>query len=189
MKKIALAILVLAVVAVAHGQNRNPANAGKAVKLHNPLTVGTVTYDTGAPADVFHLGNPSSGNLFNTNMGAPLISGTVNRMSLYVGTYFNAGTFTVWPGPVPMNSVYFFGTFSANTFNAFSFTPVAVQASFLAGMNGSLGFVTDSAGGQGFHGQAINWQSFTIQPYQGQNGMARVTGNILPVELMRFDVE
>lgn len=194
MKRSALPLAIALLASVVTAQTRNPDGAkGTATPIPSlPDDVGTVIYDTGAPADLIRNDVSSGGNLFDTAQGNPLIGGTVYAVSFYVGqTAFTSGAFTFFPNP-PVASTYFIVTgINGGAFNAFSHTPVNVGTTFLAGVSRYLGFVTDSTQGQGFHGGQINWATNqTFNTYPGENAMMRVTGDIVvPVELMHFDVE
>ncbi|MEZ5330854.1 MAG: hypothetical protein R2991_02105 [Thermoanaerobaculia bacterium] len=192
MKKLVFAVVALSIVGGAHAQSRNPAGAKATAKpiAELPDVVTTVIYDTGAPADLIRNDVSSGGNLFNTNLGNPLLGGTVYGISFYVGQTVGASVgFTFFPNP-PVVSSYFIVPVNGAQFNAFTFTAVNVGTTFLAGVSAYLGFVSDSANGQGFHGGQINWNTNdTFNTYPGENAMVRVTGDLVPVELMKFDVQ
>ncbi len=192
-KIVVLAVVLVAGVALAQApRNGQSGQANDITSL--PDDVGTVIYDTGAPADLFPDGGgdlESGANHFDTQLGNPLIGGTVYAISFYLGP--NAVTFmsfTIWPNP-PVSSAFFGVSVTPGAFNAFSFAPVAVDTNFFAGAGSMVGFVNASTQGQGFHGGQLNWGTFdTFDPVTGANAMVRITGDIIvPVELMHFQVE
>ena len=184
--------------------------------LWNERAVGSITYDTGFPAVGFGDngggGKKTSnirGNRFNTHTGIPVLaSGTVSTVRAVVvpgpSNTANSAGFVLTGPKTSMGG--------ANAILASQFaTPTGVidTVSFtgLSGQyTGSSFFVlfgdfetvyvpvfgTGTTLGQGHHaviGLSAEPDIAATTPMPGLNGLIRVTGNIVPVELMTFAVD
>lgn len=168
---------------------------------------GTIRYDPGAPEDFFRAYdgvNRSVGNQFDTRQGNPLIPGTVSALTLFPRVVGSDGIVTLFGPPTataaPILGIFYPTGMVNSTFNVVPVTQ-QVGSSFLAGVYiGTFGSGPDSLGmrsastqGQGFHGMQINFVGATagtgFQTLSGQNAMVRVTGTVVPVELLSFGVD
>ena len=169
--------------------------------------VGTVQYDTGAPAGFRDNWGSVVGNNFNTGFGNPhtisLITFSMNGtfantpVRLYgapagtvapviASTFFAGlpiGQLVVWDvNPnLPHSGQFLGGVEQSGSFSSINTTFVGVQ-------------IDANNGGQGFHGMNINLSGNGYNPAATAGGgpfntIFRATGNNLPVELMGFDVQ
>ncbi len=162
-----------------------------------PEGTGTVQYDPGGPPDAL-LSNASAtylfGNLFNSQSGSPLNSGTITGLSWYQGALPSAVPVLAPFSASPIFAVLAVGT--ASTFNSINVS-VAVPGSFFGGVAAptgtafaSVGMRSASTNGQGFHGLQRDFYGGVILPMPTTNVMFRVSGNIIiPVELLEFEVD
>ncbi len=160
------------------------------------------------------------GNLFDTRNGQPLSSGTVTRLSWYQGAgcpppycggeeeglsgyYAFIGVF-LNPGAAT-GAAAFLATVNQYAFNSISVSvTVSGSPNFFVGLNlfpggeplrgpalfGSVGAVTATTNGQGFHGHQRDWTGNNSAPLTATNAVVRATGSIIiPVELLEFEVE
>jgi len=197
---------------------RNAKNAAKAPgaavkpKVAPPQKlVGTIQYDDGVITNNFG-GGAIIGNRFDTAVGNPVLtSGTVSTVVAVVqaqssNTTSSAGFVLEGPQTGGGGAFAIFSTFT----NGLTATTETVTYSGIgAGYTGSSFFVlfgdfasvyvpafgTGSTQSQGHHGvvgytggMGPNITS-TFDFGGALNGLVRVTGNVLPVELMSFDVE
>ncbi|MCB1056371.1 MAG: hypothetical protein KDD11_12795 [Acidobacteria bacterium] len=203
--------------AMARGQQ--PLKAGSGLKAtartghaQNAVerAVGSIVYDDGVITNSFG-GGAIIGNRFNTATGNPLmVSGTVSTV---VGVVVQGPAFTtssagfVIEGPQTGGGGAFaiFSTFTGAT----GVTDTVTFAGLGASYTGSSFFVlfgdfansyvpafgTGSTQSQGHHGVVgytggMGPNITSTFDFGGTlNGLVRVTGNVLPVELMSFDVE
>ncbi len=164
----------------------------------------TIRYDPGT--DLYSAGSlkPVVGNLFDTQFGQPLASGTIYRISAVIGSDGGYdGSFAV-AGPVAGTTAPFLAAprFPADTaYTAVaSFSPLDVPSVFVVGflvnLAQGLGLATRTTQGQGFHAHSWyggygNQRATGIRPIAGQNATIRVTGSVavVPVELLEFDLD
>lgn len=167
--------------------------------------VGTVVYDTGAPDFISVLTSDKIvGNRFDTNQGNPLLGGSVYQFTFWAsGNHYPGGQLLfVHPAAgtgAPLGSVFASGAVAGSNFNAFSFSPIAIPATFLAdvfidGGWGNVGIDSDTTQGQGYHafyGQILINGVYSIVGYAAQNAntLLRMTGDFVPVELMQFEID
>ena len=190
----ALALLVVSLDAtLSHSQEPSPAGSTRGT--------ATIQYDAGTP-DIPNGGSPGPlvGNLFNSQNGSPLNAGTVYAATVIFGSAPYANRLRFF-GPLGGGTTApYLGGVPTPPTGRFTFPPIAVPSSFLAGVSPNLASFlmmdTDSISGQGFH--ARYWdrnnpsgRATQVQLYPGVNAMIRVSGDIavVPVELMEFDVE
>ncbi len=162
---------------------------------------GVVRYDPGAPADDFYRNGPSYdagyyGNVFATQNGQNLSSGTITGVSWYqgaLGLYDDAlvvfgraygtmstGITVLDPQPYAFNAVSVSVPFEIPKF-------VGLALGFDA--FGSVGGRSATTNGQGFHGRQRAWYNTNGNPVTGVNLMVRISGNmVIPVELIEFEV-
>jgi hypothetical protein len=177
----------------------------------SPQSVGTIKYDSGAFSTGFG-GGAIVGNHFNTHTGIPVLaSGTVSTVQAVVeqGTNFtqttsNAGFVLLGPqtgggGAMAIASNF---TTATGTTDTLTFTGLAANytgSSFYV-LFGDFAssyipvFGTGTTNGQGHHG-VVGYTGGMGPNITGTfnlggtlNGFVRSTGNIVPVELMSFDV-
>jgi hypothetical protein len=172
--------------------------------------IGTIVYDDGFPSTAFG-GGAIVGNRFNTHTGdAVLASGTVSTIQALVvpgpaQTSNSAGFVLLGPQTGGGGAMAIFSSFTTATgvIDTVSFTGIA------AGYTGSSFFVlfgdfassyipvfgTGSTLAQGHHGLVGYTGGMgpnitgTFNLGGGLNSFIRATGNIVPVELMNFDIE
>jgi hypothetical protein len=165
----------------------------------------TIRYDPGPDASNSGGPGPVVGNLFDSQFGQPLASGTIYSISAVIGSLANYGGRFVVAGPIVGSSAPFlaspvFPTDATGSVARATFPPLSVPNSFLVGfrpnLEQGLGVAHGTTQGQGFHGRY--WYPYggglpatNIQVLTGQNAAIRVRGNVavVPVELMEFDVE
>jgi hypothetical protein len=175
-----------------------------------PKAVGTITYDDGVMTTSFG-GGAIIGNRFDTHTGIPVLaSGTVSTV---VGVVVQGGAFTspsagfVIEGPqtVGGGAMALFSSFTTatGTTDTVTFTGLNVTytgSSFMV-LFGDFAnsyvpaFGTGSNLMQGYHG-IVGYTGGMGPNITGTfdfggslNGLVRASGNIVPVELMKFDVE
>lgn len=171
---------------------------------------GTITYDSGAFSTSFS-GGSIVGNRFDTHTGLPVFAnGTVNSVEAVVvqGSGFttsSAGFVLLGPQTGGGGAMAIFSTFTSATGATATVNFTGITASY----TGSSFFVlfgdfsnsyvpafgTGTTNGQGHHGvvgytggmgpniTAVGTLSGTL------NAFVRATGNIVPVELMKFEVK
>lgn len=172
---------------------------------------GTIQYDANNPSTSFG-GGAIIGNRFNTHTGGVQVtaSGTVDTVVAVVvpgpaNTTNSAGFVLLGPQTGGGGAFAIFSTFTGATGTVDTITFPGIGA----GYTGSSFFVlfgdfansyipafsTGTANGQGHHGvvgytggMGPNITS-TFDFGGTRNGLVRVTGNVLPVELLSFDVE
>lgn len=186
-----------------------PLDLGKAKKVPKKI-IGTITYDSGFPTIGFG-GGAIIGNHFNTHTGIPVLaSGTVSTIRALVvpgpaNTTSSAGFVLEGPQTVGGGAFAIFSTFTVATGVIDSLTFSGIGASY----TGSSFFVlfgdfasvyipvygTGTTLAQGHHGvvgytggMGPNITS-TFDFGGALNSFIRTRGNIVPVELMTFDVE
>ena len=190
------------------GLARHPIAGAKAKAATE--AVGSIVYDDGTPTISFG-GGSIIGNRFDTHNGNPvMVSGTVETV---VGVVVQGGGFTtssagfVLLGPQTGGGGAF-ALFSSFT-GATGTTDTVTFAGLGVGYTGSSFFVlfgdfansyvpafgTGTNNGQGHHG-VVGYTGGMGPNITGTfdfggtlNGLVRVTGNVVPVELMSFDVE
>ncbi len=170
-----------------------------------PLGTATIQYDPGE-ADTVNAGIPGPlvGNLFNSQYGEPLASGTMYQASAWIPVNYPV-RFAVFGPPTAAGSAPRIGSAVVNTYDTVARVtfspPLSVPGSFLVGVRPNLAqglsMATRSTHGQGFHGHY--WDETVkgmgdatgIQALPGQNAVLRVRGNVavVPVELLEFDLE
>lgn len=170
--------------------------------------VGTITYDSGAFSNSF--GNGSIiGNRFDTHTGMPVVaSGTVSTVVAVVvpGSGFttsSAGFVLEGPQTGGGGAFAIFSSFTTATGSASTVTFSGIGANY----TGSSFFVlfgdfsnsfipafgTGTTMGQGHHAVAgvtggMGPNVTAINPIPGMNAFIRASGNLVPVELMKFDI-
>jgi len=171
--------------------------------------VGSITYDNGTATTSFNTGT-IVGNRFNTHTGVPVFtSGTVSTVQAVVvqGSGFttsSAGFVLLGPQTGGGGAMAIFSSFTAatGTMDTVTFTGIG------AGYTGSSFYVlfgdfsnsyvpafgTGTTLAQGHHGVMGNTGGMgpnitATTPLTTLNALIRATGNIVPVELMSFDVE
>jgi hypothetical protein len=179
-----------------------------------PEVLGTITYDTGINAG-FHpdvpAGSPNLnrvvGNRFNSSLGGPLLfTNMIFRITVFPA---NDGLQSVsfatapTPGNTAMVLDYLAANLMANQFNAIAVNPsITVGPDFLGLFLGTFG-ATQPAGllgmsdmgtmGQGYHAVQAFYQvgmsATMIEAVPNRNAMLRVTRDLIPVELMNFEIE
>jgi hypothetical protein len=176
--------------------------------------IGTITYDTGINVG-FHpdaiAGSPNLnrivGNRFNSVLGGPLLmTNMVHHITVFPA---NDGVQSVSfaTAPTTMDTAmvldYLAADLMANQFNALAVTPsITVGPDFLGFFLGTfsasqpaglLGMSDMATMGQGYHAvQGFYWQGMVatmIQVIPNRNAMLRVTIDLIPVELMGFEIE
>lgn len=198
----------------AQGRNRiDPGPEQQNAWLAVDKVVGTIAYDTGFPAVGF--GNDGGGppftllgNRFNTHTGIPVMaSGTVSTIRAVVvpgpsQTASSAGFVAYGPQTTMGGAPAIFSTFgtAAGVIDTVSFAGLGFNytGSEFYVLFGDFAvsyvpvFGTGTTLGQGFHGaQGINATPniTATSALTGLNGLIRATGNIVPVELMSFEIE
>lgn len=189
------------------GTNRTSRSTAPPAKL-----AGTIQYDDGVVNTTFG-GGAIIGNRFDTHDGGVQVtaSGTVDTVVAVVveGPAFTsttAGFVLLGPQTGGGGAMAIFSTFTtaiAGTTDTVTFAGLGASytgSSFfvLFGDFASINvpaFGTGSTNGQGFHG-VVGYTGGMGPNITGtfdfggtRNGLVRVTGNVLPVELMSFDVE
>ena len=171
--------------------------------------IGSIAYDDGVVTALPGVTSHCFGNRFNTFTGSPVMAnGMLTEMSVFVAS--GAGTdgiFVSLYGPVntTAGTAPFVGdefvtlTAGSGTWNAINLTGFTTPwsysgPSFLAGVwyiaGDSVGLGTGTTNGQGHHGMMINDIVGTgYTELSGLNALVRVTGDIVPVELMHFTIE
>jgi hypothetical protein len=171
--------------------------------------VGTIAYDSGFPSTGFGGGN-IVGNRFNTHTGVPVLaSGTVSTIQAQVApgtanTTSSAGFVLLGPQTVGGGAMALFSTFTNATgvIDSLTFPGIGVSypgSSFfvLFGDFASVYIPVFGPGttqGQGHHGVVgytggMGPNITGTSNLGGLNSFIRATGNIVPVELMEFDVQ
>jgi len=194
---------------------KHAAKAGTAVrpKVEPPQQlVGSIVYDDGVGTVTVAGSNRIMGNRFNTAVGDPVLSsGTVSTVVAVVrqGTAFttsSAGFVLEGPQTGSGGAMAIFSTFTGGsggptdtvTFNGLGVNYPGSSFFVLFGaFNNSYVpvFGTGTTQSQGHHGVVgftggMGPNVTTITTLGGTlNALVRVTGNVLPVELMSFDVE
>jgi len=191
--------------------NANAAGAAVKPKVKPPQQlVGSIVYDDGVGSTTFG-GSAIIGNRFDTAVGNPVLtSGTVSTVVAVVAqgpafTTSSAGFVLEGPQTVGGAAFAIFSSFTGAT----GTTDTVTFAGLGANYTGSSFFVlfgdfansyvpvfgTGTTQTQGHHGvvgytggMGPNITS-TFDFGGALNGLVRVTGNVLPVELMSFDVE
>lgn len=171
--------------------------------------VGTITYDSGAFSTTFGGGN-IIGNRFNTHTGIPVFAnGTVSTVQAVVipgaaQTSNSAGFVILGPETAGGGAMAVFSTFTQAT----GATDTVTFAGLGANYTGSEFFVlfgdfansyvpvfgSGTTLGQGHHGVVgytggMGPNITNVASIPGQNAFIRTTGNLVPVELMSFDIE
>ncbi len=174
--------------------------------------VGTIAYDSGFPSVGFG-GDAVVGNRFNTHTGIPVhASGTVSTVQAVVvpgpgfsQTTSNAGFVLLGPQTTMGGALAIFSTFTtaSGVIDTVSFTGLGVTytgSSFFV-LFGDFSssyipvFGTGTTLGQGHHGVVgytggMGPDITSTFDFGGTlNAFVRATGNIVPVELMSFDIE
>lgn len=190
---------------------------GRPTTPQNPATsvgplppAGTIQYDSGAFTTSFG-GGAIVGNRFNTHTGAPVgVNGMVTQVQAVVipgatNTTSSAGFVLLGPQTTGGGANAVFSTFTGATGSTDTVTFSGLGANY----TGSSFFVlfgdfansyipvfgTQSANGQGHHG-VVGYTggmgpniTGTFDFGQTLNSFVRASGNILPVELMSFDID
>lgn len=174
------------------------------------LAVGSITYDDGVISTSFG-GGALVGNRFDTHTSIPVFtSGTVSTVQAVVvqGATFttsSAGFVLLGPQTGGGGAMAIFSTFTTATGTTDTVTFTGIGANYTANSFFVLfgdfaqsyvpAFGTGSTNGQGFHG-VVGYTggmgpniTGTFNLGGALNGLVRATGNIVPVELMSFDVE
>jgi hypothetical protein len=171
--------------------------------------VGTITYDSGAFSTTFG-GGGIIGNRFDTHTGIPVFaSGSVETVQAVVvqGTNFttsSAGFVLLGPQTGGGGASAIFSTFTGAT----GVTDTVTFAGIGANYTGNEFFVlfgdfassyvpvfgTGTTLGQGHHGVVgytggMGPNITNVASIPGQNAFIRTSGNLVPVELMSFDIE
>ncbi len=174
--------------------------------------VGTISYDSGFASTAFGDGNSLPGNRFDTHTGIPVFtSGTVATVVAQVvrgpaNTTSSAGFVligeTVGADPAPFKAI--FSTFGVATgvidtvsFAGINATYTGNNFTVLFGDFASVYvpvFGTGTTLAQGHHGVdgftgGMGPNMTSITPLPGLNAFIRASGDIVPVELMNFEVE
>lgn len=174
--------------------------------------VGTIAYDTGFPAVGFGTGGGPPivlvGNRFSTHTGIPVLaSGTVSTIRAVVvpgpaNSNLTAGFVAYGPQTTMGGAPAIFSTFGPATgvIDTVSFAGLGINytGSEFYVLFGDFAssyiavFGTGTTLGQGHHGvRGINATPpvTATSPLTGLNGLIRTSGNIVPVELMSFEIE
>lgn len=187
----------------------------KTVARHEPRgksvsrAPGSITYDDGMHSTSFN-GGSIIGNRFDTHTGLTVFaSGTVSTVVAVVvqGSAFttsSAGFVLEGPQTGGGGAFAIFSTFTGATGTTDTVTFSGIGANYTGSsffvlfgdFNNSYvpAFGTGTTMGQGHHGVAgvtggMGPNVTAINPLTTLNALIRATGNIVPVELMKFDVE
>lgn len=182
-----------------------------AADVRTPATkraVGTIAYHSGMPTLDFG-GNTIIGNRFDTHTGIPVLaSGTVSTVQAVVvpgsaQTSSSAGFVLLGPQTGGGGAMAIFSTFTGATGTQDTVTFAGIGASYTGSSffvlfgdfeaSYLLAFGTASTLGQGHHGVngitgGMGPNITATSPLTGVNGFINATGNIVPVELMSFEV-
>jgi len=212
---LSLAVALLLLVGSAEAQRSRKGRRANAAAPRPPAAAHMIVYDTGAPADALLTGSTAAeiGNRFNSNQGNPLPSAVISGVSFYLGRTHGGsvagqrgpdtfvGYFSFYDAPAGTSApiIAFFSVYPASVnpynFNAFSFSPLTVGTDFLGGFyvasGAYIGVVNDTTAGQGNHGFYGNYSGGALVSFQAvsRNTMFRVSGSVIPVELMEFEIE
>jgi hypothetical protein len=175
----------------------------------NRGTLGSIIYDAGFPDTAF-AGGAIIGNRFNTHTAIPVLaSGSVTAIQALVipgpaNTTSSAGFVLEGPQTTMGGALAIFSTFgtASGLIDSLSFTGLGVNytgSSFfvLFGDFSSVYIPVFGGGttnGQGHHGVVgitggMGPNITATSPLTGLNSFIRASGNIVPVELMKFEVE
>ena len=151
-------------------------------------------------------GSGAAGNLFNSENGNPLMSGSVTL------AYWVVGHATMTTGPT-MVYVSFFTAPNPTAMTAFNVaavprtcpvftwtgfyltapvavTPLGVIGGIYTGFSAMQALDSGTTRGQGFHGVFATWLTGYWTYLPGQNALFRIGGDLLiPIELMDFSIE
>ena len=146
----------------------------------------TIRYDPGPDAWNGGIPGPVVGNLFDTQFGQPLASGSIYSISAVIGSLpYYGGRFAI-AGPIVSGSAPFLASpaFPADPTGSVAratFPPLSVPGSFLVGFRANIeqaiGIAHATTQGQGFHGRY--W-------YGGYEGSRPRTSACSPDRTSRF---
>lgn len=190
---------------------KKPAPQAKPDKGRAPNAIGTITYDSGTFSSSFG-GGAIIGNRFNTHTGIPVIAnGTVSTVQavLVPGPAFTAGSAGIVVLGPQTGAGGAQAIFTASTIGLTAATETVTFSGIGANYVGSEFFVlvgdfasnyvpvfgTGTTLGQGHHG-VVGYTggmgpdiTSTFDFGGALNGFVRTTGNLVPVELMSFDID
>ena len=185
-------------IATAAGENEEPSGIGR-IRYDPP---GSGTFSGGVPGPVI-------GNLFDTHLGSPLVTGTIYWVGAQItGFPYYGGTLWV-AGPVSGSAAPFVTalplTRTSGSLAVADIGPIPITPPFLVGFRANLAqalFVAaGTTQGQGTHGRfwyggyagssATQIQALPTAQFSVRNAAIRVGGSVatIPVELLEFDLD
>lgn len=189
------------------GNNKNA--SGKLKTKEHKRAVGTITYDTNTATTSFGSGS-IIGNRFDTHTGIPVLAnGSVNTVQAVVlpgsgQTTSSAGFVLLGPQTTMGGALAIFSTFTSatGTVDTVTFSGIgqAYTGSSFFVLFGDFSnsyipaFGPGTTMGQGHHGVAGDTGGMgpnitAVNPISGLNALIRATGDVVPVELMNFEVK